>query len=126
MFTGLVEELGTVAEAAKTSSRKNPSLRLTVKAPLVSSDARIGDSIAVNGCCLTIVKKSRNLLTFEAGSETLSRTNLGRLAPGVGVNLERSLKVGDRLGGHLVTGHIDGSGAVLKRTDSGEWSTLVF
>jgi riboflavin synthase len=126
MFTGLVEELGTVAEATKTGSRKSPSLRLTVKAPLVSSDARIGDSIAVNGCCLTIVRKSRNLLTFEAGSETLSRTNLGRLQPDGGVNLERSLKVGDRLGGHLVTGHIDGSGAVLKRTDAGDWSTLVF
>src|SRR5688572_18854723 len=110
MFTGLVEELAAVVELARTGSRKDPSLRLTLKAPLVSADARVGDSIAVNGCCLTVVRKARSLLTFEAGSETLSRTNLGRLEVRSGVNLERSLKVGDRLGGHLVTGHIDGSG----------------
>jgi riboflavin synthase len=126
MFTGLVEELGTVEQATSAGSRRNPALKLTIKSPLVAKDARVGDSIAVNGCCLTVVKKVRNLLTFEAGSETLSRTNLGRLKAGGGVNLERSLKVGDRLGGHLVMGHIDAAGTVLKRSDAGEWSTIVF
>ena len=126
MFTGLVEELATVEETARTGGRKNPAMRLTVNAPLVSKDARIGDSIAVNGCCLTVVEKARSRLMFEAGSETLSRTNLGRLEKGDRVNLERSLKVGDRLGGHLVTGHIDGSATVIKRNDAGEWSTIVF
>lgn len=126
MFTGLVEELGTVEEAVRAGSGKAPTLRLTVKAPAVSKDAQIGDSIAVNGCCLTVVKKVRNLLTFEAGAETLSRTNLGRLEPERPVNLERSLKVGDRLGGHFVAGHIDGVGTVVKRRDEAEWSTIVF
>jgi riboflavin synthase len=97
-----------------------------VQAPVVAKDARIGDSIAVNGCCLTVVKKTRNSLAFDAGSETLSRTNLDRLREGNPVNLERSLKVGDRLGGHLVSGHIDGLGIVLKRRDEGDWSSLVF
>lgn len=126
MFTGLVEELGSVAEVALQGARKDQTLRLTLKAPLVSKDAQVGDSIAINGCCLTVVKKAKNLLTFEAGSETLSRTNLGRLQAGSGVNLERSLRVGDRLGGHFVAGHIDGPGTVLKRNDTDDWSTIVF
>lgn len=127
MFTGLVEELGAVAEASLSGARhKDASLRLVVKAPLVSKDAKVGDSIAVNGCCLTVVQRAGNRLAFEAGSETLSRTNLGRLEKGGGVNLERSLKVGDRLGGHFVTGHIDGPGTLIKRRDEGEWSHFVF
>jgi riboflavin synthase len=127
MFTGLVEELGTVEEATVRGTRKTgQSLRLIVKAPLVSMDAGIGDSIAVNGCCLTLVKKAKNLLEFDAGSETLSRTNLDRLKPGSGVNLERSLRVGDRLGGHLVSGHIDGTGTLLKRRDEDDWSFVTF
>jgi riboflavin synthase len=126
MFTGLVEELGSVAETARQGGQKNSMLRLTIKSPLVSKDARIGDSIAVSGCCLTVVKKSKTLLTFEAGEETLSRTNLGRLVVGSGVNLERSLAVGDRLGGHLVAGHIDAQGTLIKRHDDREWSSMVF
>jgi riboflavin synthase len=125
MFTGLVEELATVAEAVRTGQRRSLSLHMTIRAPLVAKDAQIGDSIAVNGCCLTVVKKIRNLLSFEAGSETLRRTNFGRLQPGHRVNLERSLKLGDRLGGHLVSGHIDGLGSVLRRRDEGAWSNLV-
>lgn len=125
MFTGLVEELGTVAEAVR-KGRKSPTLRLTVKGPLVAKDAKIGDSIAINGCCLTVVKKAKSLLTFEAGEETLSRTNLGRLAVGSRVNLERSLQLGDRLGGHLVAGHVDAQGTLLKRRDESDWSSMVF
>jgi riboflavin synthase len=127
MFTGLVEELGTVEEAITRGGRKvSQSLHLIVKAPLVSKDAKIGDSIAVNGCCLTVVKKNKSLLDFDAGAETLGRTNLDRLKPGSGVNLERSLKVGDRLGGHLVSGHIDGTGTLLKRRDDHDWSFVTF
>jgi riboflavin synthase len=122
MFTGLVEELGVVEQV----SQGQGSVRLVIKAPRVSEDAELGDSIAVNGCCLTVVKRNRSLLTFDAGSETLSRTNLGRLDQGSRVNLERSLKAGDRLGGHLVLGHIDGTGVLLKRRDEGEWSHFTF
>lgn len=125
MFTGLVEELGAVAALLR-KGRKTPTLQLTIKGPLVAQDAKIGDSIAINGCCLTVVKKSKGLLTFEAGDETLSRTNLGRLARGSRVNLERSLAVGDRLGGHLVAGHIDAQGTLLKRRDESDWSSMVF
>ena len=127
MFTGLVEELATV-EAARhhTAGRRIQSLHLTVKAPLVSKDAKIGDSIAVSGCCLTLVKKERNLLHFDVGSETLNCTNFGRLKKGARVNLERSLKLGDRLGGHLVSGHIDGVGRLIKRRDEDEWSHFTF
>jgi riboflavin synthase len=127
MFTGLVEELALVDEARLTGQpRRGQSLRLTVKAPLVSKDAKIGDSIAVSGCCLTVIEKNRNSLSFEAGSETLSRTHFERLQTGAEVNLERSLKLGDRLGGHLVTGHVDGTGTLIRRRDDGEWSNLVF
>src|SRR5438105_3114223 len=115
MFTGLVEELGSVTAANRGGDRRTgASLRLAVKAPLVATDAKIGDSIAINGCCLTVVKKTKSILEFEAGSETLSLTNLGRLAIGSGVNLERSLRLGDRLGGHLVAGHIDGTAKLIK------------
>jgi riboflavin synthase len=125
MFTGLVEELGTVEEALLSGARKTgQTLRLVVRAPQASADAEVGDSIAVNGCCLTVVKKANDLLEFDAGSETLSRTNLGRLATGKGVNLERSLRVGDRLGGHLVTGHIDDTGTLIKRRDEADWSFI--
>jgi len=126
MFTGLVEELALVDEARVAGQpRRGQALHLTVKAPLVSQDAEIGDSIAVSGCCLTVVKKDGNLLSFEAGSETLSRTHFERLKTGDEVNLERSLALGERLGGHLVTGHIDGPGTLIKRRDDGEWSQLV-
>ncbi len=122
MFTGLVEELGTIESVKKVG----PGIRLTVNTTVVGKDAAVGDSIAVSGCCLTVVKKERVLLTFEAGAETLSRTNFSRLTNGSRVNLERSLEIGDRLGGHLVTGHIDGTGTLIKRRDDGAWSSLTF
>lgn len=127
MFTGLVEELGTIA--ARIQAPDGDTLApttLSINAPLVATDAKIGDSIAVNGCCLTVVKKTKHVLTFEAGSETLSRTNLGRLQVGSPVNLERSLQLGDRLGGHLVMGHVDAVATVLKRRDEADWAHLVF
>lgn len=122
MFTGLVEELGEVAQLETRGS----GVRLVVRADVVHADAAIGDSISVNGCCLTVVEKQGANLAFDAGEETLNRTNLGDLKAGSNVNLERSLKVGDRMGGHYVSGHIDGLGSLQSRTDDGQWSTCWF
>ena len=122
MFTGLVEEKGTVRQL-KTS---NSACDLSIEAPLVSEDVSIGDSIAINGCCLTVVTIDGNLLTFQAGSETLGRTNLGQLQPESAVNLERSLQVGQRMGGHYVSGHVDALGTVDERNDDGEWAEFWF
>jgi len=122
MFTGLVECMGTVVDIADES----PGVRLRIDAGLVADDAVLGASIAINGCCLTVVAVEDSILDFEAGSETLSRTNLGSLEIGNNVNLERSLKVGDRLGGHYVTGHIDTTGTVSERIDNKDWSTIWF
>jgi riboflavin synthase len=122
MFTGLVEELGTIS----TIVPQGAAVELSLRAPLVTSDAALGDSIAVNGCCLTVVRREADVLTFEAGSETLSRTNLGKLQTGSRVNLERSLRVGDRLGGHYVSGHIDGLGTLDDRREEGPWAFLWF
>ena len=122
MFTGLVEELGVVEQLYPVGNATD----LAIKANVASADAKIGDSIAINGCCLTVVKIAENTLTFQAGSETLSRTNLGQLEPGHEVNLERSLQVGQRMGGHFVTGHIDGLGTVDQRKDDGEWAEFWF
>ena len=122
MFTGLVEELGTI-QAVKAVG---PGLRLVVKAAKVAKKSAVGDSVALNGCCLTVVKKERGQLTFEAGEETISRTNFSRLAKRQQVNLECSLQVGTRVGGHYVTGHIDATGTVIKRRDDRDWSTFTF
>lgn len=122
MFTGLVETLGTITNLEPTG----PGVRLSVRSPGVAEGMKIGDSVAINGCCLTVVAIAADVLSFEAGSETLSRTNLGKLVTGSGVNLERSLKVGDRLGGHYVTGHIDAVGTLDARRDEGDWSFLWF
>jgi riboflavin synthase len=103
-----------------------PGMRLVVRHGAIASHAGIGDSIAVNGCCLTVVEIAGDALSFDVGDETLRRTNLGRLQPGTRVNLERSLKVGDQLGGHFVTGHIDAMGLVEERIDDNEWSTFWF
>ncbi len=112
MFTGLVEETGRVI-AVQLEER---SAKLTVSAPMVHQGLKLGDSVAVNGCCLTVIGQDGDRLTFDAVPETLIRTNLGALCPGERVNLERSLEVGARLGGHFVQGHIDGVGTVLALT----------
>jgi riboflavin synthase len=122
MFTGLVEALGEVAAVLD----EPPGKRLAIVAPTIAADAAVGDSIAINGCCLTVTETAGPRLTFQAGPETLQRTNLGRLEAGSQVNLERSLRLGDRLGGHLVTGHIDAVGWLESRQDDREWSTCWF
>jgi riboflavin synthase len=122
LFSGIVERMGTVARLISDP----PGVRLVIDSEPIARDTKIGDSIAVNGCCLTVVTVEGPLLGFDAGAETLSRTNLGRLGPGSGVNLERSLKIGDRLGGHFVTGHIDAVGSLDRRIDDNDWSTFWF
>jgi riboflavin synthase len=122
MFTGLVETLGKVVRVDRLGS----SADLVIDLQECQPGARIGDSIAINGCCLTIVQLDGPLATFQAGEETLSRTNLGRLKEGGQVNLERALAVGDRLGGHYVTGHIDALATLTERKDDGPWAFLHF
>ena len=92
----------------------------------IAADAAVGDSIAINGACLTVVTRADDVLHFEAGPETLARTNLGELTAGERINLERSLCYGARLGGHLVQGHIDGMGRIAERRRDGEWETVWF
>jgi riboflavin synthase len=108
MFTGLVEEVGTVREVA----RKGDVTRLTVGAVVACEGSDLGASVAVNGVCLTVTARAPGELVFELGPETLARTALGRLARGARVNLERPLRFGGTLGGHLVLGHVDGIGTV--------------
>jgi riboflavin synthase len=109
MFTGLIEDIGTVHEI-EVGEKENRYIIEFNK--IVSEELVIGESISVNGACLTIVTLSGNLFTFDASHETLARTNLSGLLPGVRVNLERALKADGRFGGHIVTGHIDGVGEV--------------
>ncbi|HZT64839.1 MAG TPA: riboflavin synthase [Acidimicrobiales bacterium] len=105
MFTGIVEEMGTVTD--------RDGGRLRFRAPLVAADAAVGDSIAVNGCCLTVTSVGDGWWEATAVEETLARTNLDDLAPGDAVNLERPLRLSDRLGGHLVQGHVDAVGEIV-------------
>jgi riboflavin synthase len=122
MFTGLVEAMGAVEQLTP----RGEAVRLAINAGPLAQGVAIGDSVAINGCCLTVVRVAGDVLEFDAGSETLRRTNLGRLTTGSQVNLERSLRVGDRLGGHYVTGHIDDTGKVDQRIEEGEWATFWF
>lgn len=122
MFSGIVEALGEVVELRQ----EPPGCRLIVRDAKIAADTNVADSISVNGCCLTVVECEADTFGFQAGPETLARTNLGLLKPGSRVNLERALAVGQRLGGHFVSGHIDGVGTLLERDDAGEWSTFWF
>src|SRR6476619_5738097 len=117
MFTGLVEALGTVAEITTTGAGR----RLLIREPRLAPELVLGESVAVNGACLTVVAQDETTFAFEAGPETLRRTNLGELQSGHRVNLERSLRLSDRLGGHLVQGHIDGLGQIAARQPDGDW-----
>ena len=110
MFTGLVESVGDIVRV----SGRSP-LRLEVSTDIAQEKIPLGASIAIDGCCLTVVAQEGNRLTFEAATETLARTTIGQLRPGSQVNLEQALLVGSRLGGHLVLGHVDGVGKVLTR-----------
>lgn len=128
MFTGLVEGLGSVVSVES----NGPGVDLTIipnEALTDRESTRLGDSVAINGCCLTVVRIDENPQTrwvFQAGTETLSRTNLGELIPGTQVNLERSVRPTDRLGGHFVQGHIDGTGQVDAIESEGEWINMWF
>ena len=124
MFTGLVEEKGSIVSIEPIND--GTAIELTVAANVVHADANIGDSIAINGCCLTVIKIDGGRLSFEAGSETLSRTNLGELETGSPVNLERALAVGQRMGGHYVSGHIDVLATVDQRNEDGQWAEFWF
>ena len=120
MFTGIVEELGRVRAVVPNEG----GARIQIDARTVLDDAVIGASIAVNGCCLTVVELGDGYWAADAVVETLARTNLGALAPGDPVNLERPVRLADRLGGHLVQGHVDGTGAVRFREPQSDGSEL--
>ena len=122
MFTGLVQSLAQLVEVVS----EPPGVRLIIREPAIASTAKLGDSIAINGCCLTVVDIAGDQLSFQAGEETLSRTNLGELAGGSKVNLEQSLRVGDPLGGHHVPGHIDCLATVDARDDDADWCKMWF
>ena len=122
MFTGLVEFLGTVVAVVP----EPPGIRLVLDAGPLAADAALGDSVCVSGCCLSVVRIDGGRLEFQLGPETLARTTLGRLTTGGRVNLERSLRLSDRLGGHLVTGHVDGLGRLASRREDGDWTTCRF
>jgi riboflavin synthase len=122
MFTGLVQTLTEVVDVVA----EPPGVRLVIAAREIAGRSAIGDSIAINGCCLTVVAIGGERMEFQAGEETLSRTNLGELAAGSRVNLETSLKAGDAIGGHYVTGHIDAVGIIDERHDDADWSTIWF
>jgi riboflavin synthase len=122
MFTGLVERTGVVAAVTP----REDGLRFRIAAPGWESETAIGDSIAVNGCCLTVVERSADGLGFDVVPESVRRTMLGSLAPGDPVNLERSLRLDQRLGGHLVQGHVDGIGRVLEVRPEGEGRRIGF
>jgi riboflavin synthase len=122
MFTGLVEALGRVEETIEEGSGR----RLRIEWPGLGETLALGESVAVNGCCLTVVAAEPGRFTVQAGPETLLRTNLGAKQAGDPVNLERSLRVGDRLGGHFVQGHIDTTARLVERRPEGEWEFLSF
>ncbi len=120
MFTGIVEELGEVVGLTDLPD----AARLTVSGPLVTSDAKHGDSIAVNGVCLTVVEVVDGAFTADVMRETLVRSSLAKVATGDRVNLERAAAVGQRLGGHIVQGHVDGTGTVLAREATEHWEIV--
>jgi riboflavin synthase len=122
MFTGLVEALGRVERVVE----EGPGRRFTLAWSGLDGPLALGESVAVNGCCLTVVSAEGESFDLQAGPETLLRTNLGDRRAGDRVNLERSLRVGDRLGGHFVQGHVDTTAVLRERRPEGEWEFLAF
>jgi riboflavin synthase len=120
MFTGIVEELGTVAGVED----QGDAIRLTIHAEHVLADAGLGDSIAVNGCCLTVAERDGDTWTADVMQETLDKTSLAGVQPGDKVNLERAVTPTTRLGGHIVQGHVDGVGIIASRTPSEHWEVV--
>lgn len=121
MFTGLVQSLGTVAGSRADGQGGR---HLTVRDSQTAPHLTLGESVAVNGVCLTVVRAEADTFDFQVGPETVHRTTLGALAAGARVNLERALRAGDRIGGHFVTGHVDCVGKVLSRSAEGGWETV--
>jgi riboflavin synthase len=122
VFTGIVEELGSVGEIADLGD----AARLVIRGPLVTSDAQPGDSIAVNGVCLTVVDLADESFSADVMQETLRRSSLGALVPGSPVNLERAARVDSRLGGHIVQGHVDGVATLAAVEHAEHWTTVTF
>lgn len=123
MFTGLVQTLGTVRTVENDG---DGGRRFRVSGPGFASELVVGESVAVNGACMTVTARGADGFVFQAGPESLVRTNLASFATGDRVNLERALRMGDPLGGHFVTGHVDAVGTILARVVSGEWETVWF
>ncbi len=122
MFTGIIEELGEVI----TWQQGADAARITVRAPLAVSDAQHGDSISVNGVCLTVVEKGADWFAADVMAESIAMSNLSEIRAGVRVNIERAARVGDRLGGHIVQGHIDGTSELLDLMPGSAWRVLRF
>ncbi len=120
MFTGIVEELGQVVAL----DRSGGSARLTVRGPAVTADASRGDSISINGVCLTVTATADGEFSADVMGETLDRSSLGVLVPGAAVNLERPMRPDGRLGGHIVQGHVDGTGVILARSPADGWEIV--
>jgi riboflavin synthase len=120
MYTGIVEELGEVVGV----ERSEQAARITVRGPLVTSDASHGDSLSINGVCLTVTGTSDGTFTADVMLETLNRSSLGDLRPGSPVNLERPMRLDGRLGGHMVQGHVDGLGTIAARRPGGNWEVV--
>lgn len=120
MFTGIVEELGVVDGI----EQQTDAVRLTVRGPHVMTDTGLGDSISVNGCCLTVAERDGETFTTDVMRETLDKTSLGVLEPGSRVNLERAVTATTRLGGHIVQGHVDAAGELIGRTPSEHWEVV--
>ena len=120
MFTGIVEELGEIVAVDDLGD----AARLTVRGPLVAEGMANGDSISVNGVCLTVASFAGATFTADVMRETLTRSGLGTLTPGAPVNLERSVRLADRLGGHLVQGHVDGTGTITSRAPAEHWDVV--
>ncbi|BBH63528.1 riboflavin synthase subunit alpha [Actinoplanes sp. OR16] len=124
MFTGIVEELGEIVRL--TGAEGDDSAVIAVRGPLVTSDAGHGDSIAVNGVCLTVIDNEDGVFTADVMGETLRRSSLGALAVGSQVNLERAAALNSRLGGHLVQGHVDGVARIIAREPADQWEVVRF
>ncbi len=122
MFTGIIEEIGRVRFLKKAGD----SAQMSLEARAILEDIHIGDSISVSGACLTVVEAISNAFTVDISPETLSATTLGEIKPGDPVNLERAIKAGGRFGGHMVSGHVDGVGALLRKTEQGNAQVLTF
>lgn len=122
MFTGIVEELGEVSAMA----RGRDSMVLTIKAKTIMSDLKLGDSVSTNGVCLTVTEKGSDYYKADVMHETMNRSSLGKIKPGSHVNLERAMSAEGRFGGHIVSGHIDGTGSItsIKKDDNAVWYTI--